>query len=369
MKFRIAREALLKPLQLVAGVVERRKTFPILANILVKVKNNVLTLTATDLEVELIAKLQAFDVSEDIIITIPGKKLFEICRSLADDAEIEFIFDDGRVVLRSGNSRFTLSTLSADDFPSVADEVGQVEFAVKQCDLQQLIAHTHFSMAQQDVRYFLNGMLFEIKKELLFVVATDGHRMAMSSINIPSLHPEQVQNYIVPRKGILELFRLLENSEELVNVVLSPNHIKVITPTVTFISKMIDGKFPDYRTALPLHGEKIVVTECHALKQILTRASILSNEKYRGVSVQLRTGKLNVQANNPEQEEAEDLLDIDYDGGDLDIGFNVTYLIDVLNNINGDKVKLIFKDSSSSLIMEEINDTGNSFYVIMPMKL
>ena len=259
--------------------------------------------------------------------------------------------------------------MSADDFPSVADEVGQVEFAVKQCDLQQLIAHTHFSMAQQDVRYFLNGMLFEIKKELLFVVATDGHRMAMSSINIPSLHPEQVQNYIVPRKGILELFRLLENSEELVNVVLSPNHIKVITPTVTFISKMIDGKFPDYRTALPLHGEKIVVTECHALKQILTRASILSNEKYRGVSVQLRTGKLNVQANNPEQEEAEDLLDIDYDGGDLDIGFNVTYLIDVLNNINGDKVKLIFKDSSSSLIMEEINDTGNSFYVIMPMKL
>jgi DNA polymerase III subunit beta len=367
MKFVVSREALLKPLQLVAGVVERRQTMAVLSNVLVVVHGDQLSLTGTDLEVEIVGRVHLEAMGQSGEITLPARKLLDICKSIQDGAKIEFILEDQRVIVKSGRSRFTLSTLPAQDFPNVEDTPGSLRFSCAQQDIKRLIERTAFAMAQQDVRYYLNGMLWEVRQDQLRVVATDGHRMAMCTRAV-AVNTEEVTQAILPRKGVLELSRLLEDSSAQVEVTLSANNIRVISPEYTFTSKLVDGKFPEYDRVLPRGGNKVIIGSRLELKQAFGRTSILSNEKYRGVRLLLSDGLLTIIANNPEQEEAEEQVVVNYRGDSLEVGFNVSYLLDVTNVIENDEIKITLSDSNSSALLEE-PDSSDSQYVVMPMRL
>ncbi len=367
MKFVVSREALLKPLQLVAGVVERRQTLPVLANVLLVLNDNQLSLTGTDLEVEIVGRLELEAPGVSGEITVPARKLVDICRSLPENASIEFILEEGRLLVKSGRSRFTLSTLPASDFPNVEDTPGNLQFQCAQEEIKRLLERTSFAMAQQDVRYYLNGMLWEVRQDQLRVVATDGHRMAMCTRAV-AVNTADVIQAILPRKGVLELARLLDDSNAQVEVTLSSNHIRVTTSDYTFTSKLVDGKFPEYERVLPRGGNKVVIGSRLALKQAFARTAILSNEKYRGVRLLLSDGMLTIVANNPEQEEAEEQVLVDYSGDSLEVGFNVSYLQDVANVINHENIKMTLSDANSSALLEE-PDNSDSLYVVMPMRL
>lgn len=367
MKFTINREALLKPLQLVAGVVERRQTLPVLSNVLMVVDGDQLSLTGTDLEVELVGRVALEEVVEAGEITVPARKLMDICKSLPESAVIEIHQDDQRVKLKAGRSRFTLSTLPANEFPSIEEEAGSVSFTIGQSRLRRLIDRTSFAMAQQDVRYYLNGMLLEVSQNCLRAVATDGHRLAMCSVDA-DINQQEKHQVIVPRKGILEMARLLTEGEESVHITLGANHIRAKTGDFMFTSKLVDGKFPDYDRVIPKGGTKIIVGDRQELRQAFQRASILSNEKYRGIRMILSDGQLKVIANNPEQEEAEEELNLAYHGDAMEIGFNVSYLLDVLSVLSGESIKMTLADPNSSALLEE-SESGDSTYVVMPMRL
>jgi len=367
MKFTISRDALLRPLNLVAGVVERRQTLPILANVLLVLDGDRLALTGTDLEVELVGRVQLPAAGDSGEVTVPARKLVDICKSLPEGSNIEFAAQDGKVTVKSGRSRFTLSALPAREFPNVEDSMGTHQFTVKQGQLKRLIDRTGFAMAQQDVRYYLNGMLWEIKGKQMRVVATDGHRLALCTLpgKIEATDDTQV---ILPRKGVLELARLLLEDEADIAIVIGSNHIRATTNDFTFTSKLVDGKFPDYQRVLPRSPDKIVLGSRLELRQAFTRAAILSNEKYRGVRLKLTKNSLDIIANNPEQEEAEEAVPVDYQGDSLEVGFNVSYLLDVLGVLSGEQVKLSLSDPNSSALLEE-SDAGDSLYVVMPMRL
>jgi len=360
MKFTIAREALLKPLQLVGGVVERRQTLPVLSNILLVVEGDQLSMTGTDLEVEMIGRVQLDGACEPGSITVPAK-------TLPDSVDVELTLTGQKVMIKGGRSRFTLSTLPASDFPNVEDGPENLEILVPQKRLRHLIERTSFAMAQQDVRYYLNGMLLELKGNELRTVATDGHRLATSVCEVESDLAERLQ-VIVPRKGIIELGRLLEDSDASARLVIGSNHIRVNTGTFVFTSKLVDGKFPDYERVIPRGGDKLVVADRQELRQVLSRIAILSNEKYRGVRLALTDSYLQVTANNPEQEEAEETLQVDYQGPAMEIGFNVNYLLDALSILNEEMVRLSLLDANSSALIEAV-DGGDSLYVIMPMRM
>lgn len=367
MKFTVSREALLKPLQLVAGVVERRQTLPVLSNVLIQLQGDQLSLTGTDLEVEIIGRLTLEETGVPGEITVPARKLVDICRSLPDGSLIEFSQEEARILVKSGRSRFTLSTLPAADFPNVEDAPGNLRFSCAQHEIKRLIERTAFAMAQQDVRYYLNGMLWEVRRDQLRVVATDGHRMAMCTRAV-SIDTDATLQAILPRKGVLELSRLLDDSNAQVEIVLSSNHIRVTSLDYTFTSKLVDGKFPDYERVLPRGGNKVIIGSRLELKQAFARTAILSNEKYRGVRLLLSSGALTIVANNPEQEEAEEQVTVDYTGDSLEVGFNVSYLMDVTNVISDDNIKIILSDANSSALLEEPVDS-DSVYVVMPMRL
>lgn len=367
MHFTISREALLKPLQLVAGVVERRQTLPVLSNVLLVVEGQQLSLTGTDLEVELVGRVALEDAAEPGEITVPARKLMDICKSLPADALIDVRLDEQKALIKSGRSRFTLSTLPASDFPTVEEGPGSLNFSVEQGKLRRLIERSGFAMAQQDVRYYLNGMLIEVSNGMLRAVATDGHRLAMCSMQAGIEQADRHQ-VIVPRKGILELARLLSDQDAQVNVVLGQHHIRATTGEFTFTSKLVDGKFPDYERVLPRGGDKLVIGDRQTLREAFSRTAILSNEKYRGIRLQLESGLLKIQANNPEQEEAEEELVVDYSGAALEIGFNVSYLLDVLGVMTADQVRMTLSDSNSSALVQEA-DNDDSAYVVMPMRL
>ena len=354
MHFTIQREALLKPLQLVAGVVERRQTLPVLSNVLLVVEGQQLSLTGTDLEVELVGRVQLEEPAETGSITVPARKLMDICKSLPNDALIDIKVDEQKLVVKAGRSRFTLSTLPANDFPTVEEGPGSLTCSLEQSKLRRLIERTSFAMAQQDVRYYLNGMLLEVSAGVIRAVATDGHRLAMCSMQADIGQPDRHQ-VIVPRKGILEMARLLTEPDGIVTIVLGQHHIRATTGEFTFTSKLVDGKFPDY-------GDR------QALREAFSRTAILSNEKYRGIRLQLAPGQLKIQANNPEQEEAEEEVGVEYNGGSLEIGFNVSYLLDVLGVMTTEQVRLILSDSNSSALVQE-SDNDDSAYVVMPMRL
>ena len=367
MKFSISRDALLKPLNLVAGVVERRQTLPILANVLMVLDGDRLSLTGTDLEVELVGRVQLAVAGDSGEVTVPARKLVDICKSLPEGSDIEFSVQENKVKVKSGRSRFTLSTLPAREFPNVEDSMGTHQLTIKQGQLKRLIDRTGFAMAQQDVRYYLNGMLWEINDKQLRVVATDGHRLAMCTL------PEKVDTngdtqVILPRKGVLELARLLMEEDAEIAIVIGSNHIRATTNDFTFTSKLVDGKFPDYQRVLPRSPDKIVLGSRLELRQAFTMTAILSNEKYRGVRLKLTENTLDIVANNPEQEEAEETVSVDYQGDSLEVGFNVSYLLDVLGVLSGERIKLSLADPNSSALLEE-SDAGDSIYVVMPMRL
>ena len=367
MHFTIQREALLKPLQLVAGVVERRQTLPVLSNVLLVVEGQQLSLTGTDLEVELVGRVALEDAAEPGEITVPARKLMDICKSLPADALIDIRVDEQKLLVKAGRSRFTLSTLPANDFPTVEEGPGSLTFSLVQSKLRRLIERTSFAMAQQDVRYYLNGMLLEVQTGILRAVATDGHRLAMCSMDA-AIEQDGKHQVIVPRKGILELARLLTEQDGEVSIVLGQHHIRATTGEFTFTSKLVDGKFPDYERVLPRGGDKLVVADRQGLREAFSRTAILSNEKYRGIRLQLAAGLLKIQANNPEQEEAEEEIAVEYNGASLEIGFNVSYLLDVLGVMTTEQVRLILSDSNSSALVQEA-DNDDSAYVVMPMRL
>jgi len=367
MQFKISRESFLKPLQLVSGVVEKRQTLPVLSNVLLVLEGNELSLTGTDLEVELVGRVRVDEFTQSGAVTVPARKLLDICKSLKDDAVIELTeAENHRLTVKSGRSRFTLTTLPASEFPRVEEEPGNSTVSVSQVRLKELLDSTSFAMAQQDVRYYLNGMLFEVTTDYLRVVATDGHRLAMETMAMDSGISES-QQLILPRKGVIELTRLLGDDGE-VALTFSQNHIRASVTEYTFTSKLVDGKFPDYNRVLPKGGNKVLVGTSLELRQAFTRASILSNEKYRGVRVLLSNGELKILANNPEQEEAEEVVGVEYEGDSLEIGFNVSYLIDVLSNLTGTRAKITLSDPNSSALIEA-EDGGDAVYVVMPMRL
>lgn len=367
MHFSISREALLKPLQLVAGVVERRQTLPVLSNVLLSVQGQQLSLTGTDLEVELVGRVQLEEAAQAGEITVPARKLMDICKSLPSDAQIDIRLEEQKLWIKSGRSRFTLSTLPANDFPSAEDGQGSLTFHVPQATVRRLIERSSFAMAQQDVRYYLNGMLLEVSTGQIRSVATDGHRLAMCTMNADIAQTERHQ-VIVPRKGILELARLLTDQDGQVSIVLGQHHIRANTGDFTFTSKLVDGKFPDYERVLPRGGDKLVVGDRQALREAFSRTAILSNEKYRGIRLMLEAGLLKIQANNPEQEEAEEEVVVDYHGESLEIGFNVSYLLDVLGVMTDEQVRLTLADANSSALLQEAGN-DDSAYVVMPMRL
>ena len=365
MKFSAAREALLKPLQAVIGVVERRQTMPILANLLLVAKDGELSITATDLEVELVANA-AVAIDTDGEITVPGRKLLDICRALPEDAEIALSLSGDKLSVRSGRSRFTLMTLPAAEFPTVEELSGSDALEVPQETLVKLFEKTHFSMAQQDVRYYLNGLLIETGSKVLRAVATDGHRLALCEVALenPDVPEKQV---IVPRKGVLELQRLL-SGEGAVELELGSNHIRAQLDGIRFTSKLIDGRFPEYERVIPAEADNEMVADRETFKAALQRTAILSNEKYRGIRLIIRDNGVVLQAHNPEQEEAEEELEVSYSGQDIEIGFNVNYLLDALGVIESDEVTLSIVDGNSSCLLREPGK-NDCKYVVMPMRL
>lgn len=367
MKFSIARDAFLNSLQLVAGVVEKRQTLPVLSNALFVLEDGELAITGTDLEVEIVSKTRPETIEETGAITIPARKLFDIVRSLADGSIIEISTDGERAQLKSGRSRFTLSTLPASEFPNVEEGAQSCRFDIEQGSLKALIDKVSFSMAQQDVRYYLNGMLFEVTPEHLRLVATDGHRLAMTTHAAASLTEESMQS-ILPRKGVLELSRLLSDAEDAVNISLGTNHMCVSGESYRFTSKLVDGKFPDYERVLPRNADKQVAADRELLKQSFTRAAILSNEKYRGVRMQVENDLVRITANNPEQEQAEEEVAVNYQGEVIEIGFNVSYMIEALNTLKQSEVLISLADPNSSALMQG-KDEPSTLYVIMPMRL
>jgi DNA polymerase-3 subunit beta len=323
-------------------------------------------LAATDLEIEMVASVTANN-ADDFQVTIPARKLLDICKALPDGSVINFNIEENRVSLTSARSRFTLATLPASEFPSLDEIEVQQSFKIPQKLFKALFDRTSFAMAQQDVRYYLNGILMEISASAIKLVATDGHRLALSEVTLNSGVSDERQ-IIIPRKAVLELSRLLDSSDAMVNCELSQNHLRVETGSLVFTTKLIDGKFPDYQRVIPVDGNKTLQVDRETLKQAMSRIAILSNEKYRGIRLTLAAGNLSIQANNPDQEEAEEELQVDYDEGDMEIGFNVTYLIDVLNVLGSDTVQLKLKDSNSSAILSDSQDES-SLYVVMPMRL
>ncbi|KMT66101.1 DNA polymerase III subunit beta [Catenovulum maritimum] len=367
MKFSVSREDILKPLQLATGTVERRHTLPILSNVLLEISDGVLSITGTDLEVELIASVELVQASDDGKITVPAKKLFDICRGLSDSSLIEFTFEDEKLKIRSGRSKYSLSTLSASEFPNLEEWQSEINFAIKQSELKHMIEKTAFSMANQDVRYYLNGLSLETSGSELRCVTTDGHRLALTRTVLENETLEESQ-VIIPRKGVTEISRLIEDTDDNVYISVGSNHIRLNSTNFTFTSKLVDGRFPDYRRVLPKGGDKEIVADKSYIKQAFTRAAILSNEKFRGVRLNLADSELTITATNPEQEVAEEIVEVNYQGAELEIGFNVAYIIDVLNALESDEVKITLGDANSSALIED-NLDDSSVYVVMPMRL
>jgi DNA polymerase III subunit beta len=365
MKLTAEREKLLVPLQAVIGVVERRQTMPVLANVLLGVSQGRLSVTATDLEVELVAATEV-TVQQTGDITVPGRKFLDILRALPEKVTVAITAEGEKAVIKAGRSRFTLATLPAAEFPVIEDINSQQSVQIPHKDLSRLLEKTHFSMAQQDVRYYLNGMLLEIDGQLLRAVATDGHRLALSEATLEN-KAKSSQQVIVPRKGVLELQRVL-TPEGTASVAIGSNHVRAQIGDVRFTSKLIDGRFPEYSRVIPSAPAAAIRADRDVLRQALQRTAILSNEKYRGIRINMRKNAMTVQAHNPEQEEAEEEIEVTYDGADLEVGFNVNYLLDALAAIDGQDVEIGLTDSNSSCLIRSPG-SASSRYVVMPMRL
>ena len=361
------RDTLLAPLQSVSGIVERRHTLPILSNVLLEKKGDRLTLLATDIEIQITTTTQGAGGDGDGAVTVGARKLQEILRSLPDTTEVSLLLEDKRLQVRGGKSRFSLQTLPADDFPRMTISEGETkQFSISQKAFRQLLAKTQYAMAAQDVRYYLNGLLLLVEGTELRAVATDGHRLAFASVAIETELPRQ--EMILPRKTVLELNRLLVDTDDALNITLTSNQVRFAFGSVVLVSKLIDGKFPDYERVVPATLKNHMKVGRQTLMQAMQRAAILTNEKFRGVRVVLGDNSLKLIAANAEQEEAQEEIEVDYNGDIIDVGFNVGYLLDVLNNVHADEIQWSFNDANSSAL---ITLPGNEKfkYVVMPMRI
>lgn len=367
MNIKINRDTLLKPLSSVSGIVERRHTLPILSNLLLEVKQNKIALTATDLEMQISLSINTAK-SEELSITVSAKKLLDICRALPENTEINIATQENRLQVKAGKSRFNLQTLPAADYPIMAKAAGRAAAIVNigQRTLKRLFKQVEFAMAQQDIRYYLNGLLFEVTANRLNVVGTDGHRLSFTSTELSQNYEKQ--ELILPRKTVIELIKLLDDSDEEVAIEITAGQVNFTFGDIQLISKVIDGKFPDYTRVIPVGHQNSFTVDRMVILLAMQRASILSNEKYRGIRMVLTKNSLRLISTNSEQEEAEEELEINYSGDALDIGFNVTYMIDVLNNVGSENIVFSFADANSSCLVT-VPDDENYKYVVMPMRI
>ncbi|WP_020393646.1 DNA polymerase III subunit beta [Thiolinea disciformis] len=368
MKLTQTREALLEDLQATLGAIEKRNTSPILENVLLKIAKQTSYWRGTDLELEIASTSPLLD-STDGEITLPARKLADICKALPAESLIAIDVQEQRAIVSCGRSRFELATLPASDFPDL-DDIGEThELVLPEAELKTLLESTAFAMANQDVRYYLNGMLLELTSDYIRTVSTDGHRLSLYTYTQLDKPIDKETQVIIPRKGVLELSRLLRaDSQVPVQVQLSQNHLRVQLGKLRFTTKLVDGRYPDYKAAVPAKGQIQVDVDRKAFKDMLTRVAILSNEKFRGVRLSLRDNILVVQSNNPEQESAQDELDILYQGEEFNIGFNVNYLLDAVNHLQHDTLRLqLNAPESSALVTDPLNEAIRN--VIMPIRL
>jgi DNA polymerase-3 subunit beta len=361
------RDELLAPLSAVSGIIERRHTLPILSNVLVERVDGVLSFLATDIEIQITSRSSLAAAADAKPLTVGARKLVDILRALPDGAEVTLQQQDKRLQVKAGKSRFTLQTLPAEDFPKLAKPAGDVtRFALPQKALRRLLGLVQYAMAQQDIRYYLNGLLVLVEDQQLRLVATDGHRLAYAAMPLASSLPRQ--EVIVPRKTILELSKLLADTDDEVRIELSAGQAAFGFGAVELVSKLVDGKFPDYTRVIPTQHKNRLSLDRELLRQSLQRAAILSNEKFRGVRWVLTDGSLKVVSSNAEQEEAQEELEVEYRGDALDIGFNVNYLLDVLNNVSAAQVECQFGDAASSALLQFPAEPDFK-YVVMPMRI
>jgi DNA polymerase-3 subunit beta len=366
MKFSIQRESLLQPISQVVGVVERRQTLPVLANFLIATRDGRLSITGTDMEVELVTSVEA-KVDSSGEITVPARKLVDIIRMLPEGASVQAVLEGDKLTVSSGRGRYTLATLPATEFPAT-DQVETLELVkIQEVKLKNMLDKTAFAMANQDVRYYLNGLLFDFHDGSLSTVATDGHRLAVCDLDADLGLAEQRQ-LIVPRKGVLELARMLSDSDDVVELALGKNHIRLVKGSSIFTSKLIDGRFPEYKAVIPKGTDRHIRLERSGFVHALQRASILSNEKYRGVRLEAAGNAVRIIAHNPQHEEAIEELEAQLNFDQIAIGFNVTYLLDALTAIEAERVLVELKDPNSSCLITS-DPPGQDRHVVMPLKL
>jgi DNA polymerase III subunit beta len=360
-------EKLLSTLQSVSGIVERRHTLPILANVLIRKTGDQLQLTTSDLEIQIRTGAQMDGDAGNFTTTVGARKLIDILRTMPSDQTVSLESNASKLILKGGKSRFTLQTLPAEDFPLVQEAANfGPAFSVPQKTLKELLAQVSFAMAVHDIRYYLNGILFVAEGKTLSLVATDGHRLAFSSAQLDVEVPKQ--EVILPRKTVIEMQRLLSDSEGQIEMQFAGNQAKFSFGGMEFVTKLVEGKFPDYNRVIPKNHKNIITLGRAALLATLQRTAILTSEKFKGVRLNIEPGTLRVASNNAEQEEAVDELDIDYAGDAIEIGFNVTYLIDALGNMPQEMVRLELSDSNSSALFT-IPDNATFKYVVMPMRI
>ena len=367
MRFTLQRDSFLKPLAQVVSVVGRsNNTMAVVSNLLVKIHGDQLSMTGTDLEVEMISRVVVED-SQDGEATIPARKLLEIVRALAEGSRITVQQDESKITIQSGRSRFTLSSLPPQDFPVIEIFETAEHIVVEESSLKELISQTAFAMAQHDVRYYLNGLLIDLQHDRLRCVATDGHRLALcqASLNRSSDRSHQI---ILPRKGVTELVRLLDSEDKSVNLELTANHLRFSRDDITFTSKLIDGRFPDYEAVLPIGLDQTVQIHRETLRAALLRVAILTNDKYHGVRLEISPNLVRISGQNPDQEEAHEEIEVQTSIDGLSIGFNVMYLLEALTALRSEDVVLLLRDANSSALLQE-NGSERARHVVMPLRL
>ena len=361
------RNALLATLSATVGVVERRHTLPILSNLLLEKKAGVLTLLATDLELQVSTRLDNAGRGDDFAITVAARKLFDIVRALPEDAKVKMDSKDSQIVVSAGKSRFTLQTLPAADFPRMETSAGVGdEISLPQKTLKRLLQLVQFAMASQDIRYYLNGMLLVLGGKTLRVVATDGHRLSYAETMLDK--EATAREVIIPRKTVQELVKLLGDVEDPVSLRIGLNQVTIRLPDTELVTKVVDGKFPDYQRVIPQNQPRQMKANRQTVMQALQRASILSNEKFRGVRLVMSEGTLGIVCNNNEQEEAQEEIEVQFAGDPLDVGFNVTYLLDGLGALGAEEIMLSLADANSSMLLTSEAEAGFK-YVVMPMRI
>lgn len=367
MKMTLQREALLKALQIISGVIEKKQTRPILANCLLRATEGRLHLSATDSEIELIGSAPLEELQQPGSVTAPARKLYDICRALPEAALVTLVAEGDRLTLQANKSRFSLATLPAQDFPSIEEKSFPAQLSLPQADLRHLLYKTSFAMGQQDVRHYLNGAVFDLRPGVIECMATDGHRFALSKIEEAG-HTTLQTKILLPRKSVLELMRLLNADDQTaLTLCMNEHYLRVITEAFTFTSKLIHASLPDYRKLIPQQGAHSVLADRETLRQALVRVSILSHEKFRSIKWELKEGCLEISANNPEREEAEEIIPVEYQGRPVEVSFNVGYLLDAISALESEKVRWSFSNLDDGVLIEPLDERDRSLYVVMPL--